>query len=279
MESISSPLKKYQRQPKLYIDLPSQGIWYDKNLVTKFKDLEVYSMTASDEISIKTPDALFSGNTVKTIIESCIPSIKDAWTVCNVDLDYILAAIRLASYGESISLSKKCEVCSNEDTYSYPVQSMLQHLENAEPAWELIIDDFKFRLRPLSYKEITENNQTNMTISKSLRKIITSLSEDDPEQEIQIEKLYEVLNEKVKDVVCNSIIDVTTPDGSVENNPTFIRNFVLNDADPKFFKQLQELFNRNSALFKIPEVDVSCSECDAKSSILPELDYTNFFSN
>jgi len=28
MENNSSPLQKYRRQPKLYIDLPSKGQWY-----------------------------------------------------------------------------------------------------------------------------------------------------------------------------------------------------------------------------------------------------------
>jgi len=56
-------LEKYQRQPKLYIDLPSKGRWYPPNALAKSDELAIYSMTASDEIATKTPDALFSGNT------------------------------------------------------------------------------------------------------------------------------------------------------------------------------------------------------------------------
>lgn len=279
METTSNPLKKYQRQPKLFVDLPSKGVWYDSNLVTKFEDLEVYSMTASDEIAIKTPDALFTGNTVKSIIENCIPSIKDAWSVCSVDLEYLLASIRLASYGESISMKQTCGSCKNEDTYAYPLQNILDHLQNIEPSWVVSSQGFTFRLRPLSYKEIVENNQSNMKVSRALRKIVSTFKDDDPEQGNQVDKLYDELNEKTKDAVCKIIVDVVTPDGNTETNPNFIKDFLLNDADPIIFKDIQAQFIKNNELFAIPKTEVECSECGFKSHILPELDYSNFFSN
>ena len=279
METTTSPLKKYQRQPKLFVDLPSKGVWYDQNLVTKFEDLEVYSMTASDEIAIKTPDALFSGNTVKSIIENCIPAVKDAWCISSVDLDYLLASIRLASYGESISIKKACGSCENEDTYAYPLQNILDHLQNAEPSWVVSSQGFTFRLRPLSYKEIVENNQSNMKISRALRKIVSTFKDDDPEQGNQVDALYEELNEKTKEAVCKIIVDVVTPDGNTESNINFIKDFLLNDADPAIFKDIQAQFIKNNEAFALPKTEVECSECGFKSHILPELDYSNFFSN
>lgn len=277
MENGSSPLKKYQRQPKLYIDLPSKGMWYSNKAVEKNEDLEVYSMTANDEISIKTPDALFSGNTIKTIIENCVPAIKDAWTVTSIDIDYILAAIRLASYGETVTLSKKCNSCQNEDTYGYPIQTILDHIGSSSTQWEVKIEDFIFRLRPLIYKEIVENNQANMQVSRQLRRVVTSIADDDPEQGKQVEKLYDELNERTKDVICKIIVEVTTPDGESESNPTFIRDFILN-GDPIFYNEIQKLFIANNEKLKIPELDVECSECSEKSKLVPELDYSNFFS-
>ena len=79
MENFTSPLQKYKRQPKLFIDLPSKGAWYSPQVAEKFEELEVYSMSASDEIAVKTPDALITGNAVVNIIQNCIPEIKNAW--------------------------------------------------------------------------------------------------------------------------------------------------------------------------------------------------------
>ena len=277
MENNTSPLQKYQRQPKLYIDLPSQGVWYNENVVTKYKDLEVYSMTANDEISIKTPDALFSGMTVKTIIENCVPSIKDAWHINSIDLDYILAAIRLASYGDSITIEKKCTKCDNEDQYAIPVQPMLDHLQNTKPIFDIEVEGFKIHIRPLTYKEIVENNQSNMHVSRSLRQVLKSFADDDPKQGEHVEKMYDELNQRTKEVVCRVITMITTPDGDNEQNQQFIRDFILN-GEPAFYNTIQERFIKNNDLLTLPPTKVECSECGAESDVKTELDYSNFFS-
>ena len=59
-----SPLKKFQRQPKIYIDLPSKGKYYESPGImyeNSYTNLAVFSMTANDEILYKTPDALING--------------------------------------------------------------------------------------------------------------------------------------------------------------------------------------------------------------------------
>jgi len=60
---MSSFLEKYKRQPKIYIDLPSKGVFYSDDVLDngQFVSLPVFGMSAMDEIIFKTPDALFSG--------------------------------------------------------------------------------------------------------------------------------------------------------------------------------------------------------------------------
>jgi hypothetical protein len=61
-------------------------------------------MTAIDEITYRTPDALFSGQAVVNVIHSCVPSIKNAWHAPVADLNSILVAIRIASYGHELEI-------------------------------------------------------------------------------------------------------------------------------------------------------------------------------
>ena len=61
-------------------------------------------MTARDEIIFKTPDALMNGQGMVDVIQSCIPEIKDAWQISNYDLDTILIALRIATYGETMDI-------------------------------------------------------------------------------------------------------------------------------------------------------------------------------
>ena len=62
-------------------------------------------MTAKDEIRFKTPDALMNGQGVVDVIQSCVPEIKDAWQIKSYDLDTILVAIRVATYGETMDIN------------------------------------------------------------------------------------------------------------------------------------------------------------------------------
>ena len=104
-----NPLAKHLRQPKIYIKLPSDGeYWPGKSLEkTENGEYPVYAMTAKDEITFKTPDALLNGQATVDVIQSCLPSIKDAWQTPSIDLDAILIAIRMASFGDMLDMSIK----------------------------------------------------------------------------------------------------------------------------------------------------------------------------
>ena len=77
----TNPLKQYFRQPSIYIQLPSGGRFYQEGSLepTANNEYPVLPMTTLDEITYRTPDALFNGNAVNSVIESCIPNIKSAW--------------------------------------------------------------------------------------------------------------------------------------------------------------------------------------------------------
>lgn len=108
----SNPLSQYFRQPAIYIKLPSQGNFYPDGALVAMPNGEypVLPMTTLDEITYRTPDALFNGQAVVSVIESCMPNIKKGWAVPAVDLDTILVAIRIATYGNDLELSTICQI-------------------------------------------------------------------------------------------------------------------------------------------------------------------------
>ena len=83
-----NPLRKYFRQPKVYITLPSRGNYYPDGVLNmpETNELPVFAMTAKDELIIKTPDALLNGQATVDIIKSCIPAINNPWHMPSVDL-------------------------------------------------------------------------------------------------------------------------------------------------------------------------------------------------
>ena len=271
----NSPLAKYLRQPKLYISLPSGGNWYAKNNLETAEELEVYSMTANDEINLKTPDGLYSGKVVTKTIQNCIPGINDAWMIPMVDFDYIMAAIRLASYGEHIQIDSVCTSCKNKDTYQIEVQNILNHLESVEFVSEVRVEDFIFRLRPLYYKEATELNKISSFVQRALQQTIPKIT-DDEERQNTIDSLYEQINNATSNALTTCVTEIVTPDGDVETHPQFIKEFILN-SDPKFYNTIENQYRENNKKLKLPESEVECGECEHKYKIAANLDYSNFF--
>jgi len=123
----NNPLKQYFRRPAIYLKLPSGGKLYALGVVNipESGELAVYPMTAIDEISSKTPDALYNGTAMADIIKSCIPDIKDPWSINSIDLDAILIAIRAAAGGDDMSISSECPSCKEVAEYG-----MLEKEEN-----------------------------------------------------------------------------------------------------------------------------------------------------
>jgi len=117
MTQTSNPLRQFFRQPAIYLKLPSAGrYWPAASLdLPANGELPIYPMTAIDEITYRTPDALFNGQAVISVIQSCVPAIKNAWHVPNIDLSPLLIAIRIASQGHEMGLNAVCPACSHEE--------------------------------------------------------------------------------------------------------------------------------------------------------------------
>ena len=126
----SNPLKQYFRQPAIYIRLPSDGQFYPKGALDMpaNRELPVLPMTTMDEIRYRTPDALFNGTATVDVIQSCVPNILDAWTIPNVDIDTILIAIRIATFGHELTIGTQCPACSTESDWSVDLRSVMERI-------------------------------------------------------------------------------------------------------------------------------------------------------
>ena len=113
----NNPLTQYFRQPAIHIRLPSQGKFYPQGTLAMPPngELPVLPMTSVDEITYRTPDALFNGSATVSVIQSCVPAIRDPWSMPSTDMDAVLVAIRIASYGHGMDISTTCPACEAED--------------------------------------------------------------------------------------------------------------------------------------------------------------------
>ena len=160
MPNSSNPLAQYFRQPAIYLRLPSGGAFYPKGTLelTPNGELPVYPMTALDEITYRTPDALFNGQAVINVIQSCVPNIKNAWAMPSVDLNAVLTSIRIASYGHELGIDSACPACSEENEYEVDLRLLLDDIKPQDFSSPLTFGDLTVVFKPMSYEESNKNS-------------------------------------------------------------------------------------------------------------------------
>lgn len=245
-----NPLAAFMRQPKIFIRLPSNGeFWPEGSLhISETNEYPVYSMTAQDELMLKIPDALMNGQAVVDVIQHCMPNIKNAWAVPNIDMDVILIAIRIATYGEK--LTTPLTIGETEMEYTVDLRSVLDSL-NSQISWVSHVpvnEDLTVFVRPINYKQVTEMANQSFETQK-----IMQIANDDkmPEEEkIAIFKdSFSKLSKVTVGLIAASIYKIDSSNGSTEN-PQFIKEFIDN-ADKEIFTKIQqhiEALKENNAI-------------------------------
>ena len=164
----NNPLQQYFRQPAIYVKLPSQGKFYPNNTLDMppTGELPVYPMTAIDEISVRTPDALFNGTAMVELIKSCVPAIKDPWQIKSIDVDAILLAIKSCSQGNDLEVESTCPSCAEAATYGVNLIGMLQNIKKVDYSTPLRMGEMEIKFRPLVYKEMSIAGQHQFEVQK-----------------------------------------------------------------------------------------------------------------
>ena len=272
-----NPLGKYFRQPKVYIKLPSQGKFYEPGAleVTETGEYPVFAMTAKDELSMKTPDALFSGEATASIIKSCIPSVIDPWKIVTFDLDYCLIAIRLATYGEKMDIVTTCDHCKTEHNYTIDLQSWMEGFFNKKTNWEINIEGLQVILHPLTYRKSTEHAQEVYKIQKQIQNTNFERGSQEYDKNLQIiNKIMANLNLEITISHIHAISNLE----EIETDNATIANFLKN-TEAKFYQTLTNEVKNLNDHWALPNVNLLCSneECKKEFTKNVSMDYSNFF--
>lgn len=231
------------RQPKIYISLPSKGKFWPEGSINlpETGQLPVYSMTARDELMFKTPDALMNGQAVVDVIQSCLPNIKNAWAMPTLDLDTVLVAIRLATYGEHLPLSFTVPGTTETVDYTVDLKPILDQQQNNHWIEQVVInEEFIIFLRPLTYKHLTKTNITSFETTRIMSLVNDETLEDEKKLEL-FNQSFSNLTKVTVDLMAESVFKVIVGNEEVTDRK-YINEFVSN-CDKDIFKTLQDHLN------------------------------------
>lgn len=272
-----NPLAGHFRRPSIYFKLPSKGkFWADGKLELPVSgDIPVYPMTNADEITLKTPDALMNGAGIVSVIQSCCPNIRDAWEMPSVDVDAVLIAIRIASYGTNMAITAKCPSCNEEHDYDINLSMLLDKVKCPNFDAPIAFDGLKIKMRPQKYFNVTKTSITQFEEQKIMQ-ALADTTIDDEVRNTRIKHSMLTLLELNDNLLVSGTEYIEIEDGTQVSNPDYIKEFYKN-ANGQVVKNIEARLNEISKESAIPASSVTCGSCSHVYDIPVEFDYSRFF--
>ncbi len=272
---MDNPLAQYFRRPALYLKLPSGGKYYPAGSIDlpENKEIPVLPMTAIDEITSRTPDALFNGTAVAELIKSCVPNIKDPWSVPTMDLDPILIAIRAATHGNEMEIISVCPKCQDDSKYGVNLVGLLNGLKSGNYDDTLILDSLTIKFSPLSYRKINEINLAQFEMTQAVRNLENIT--DDNEKIKQSKVTMNKLNEITISLMSESVESITTPTAVVTEKKYIID--YLNNCDKKTYDLIKNKAVNLRESSELKPLAVKCPSCSNEYEQQLTINVTDFF--
>jgi hypothetical protein len=275
---MSNPLSQYFRQPSIYIKLPSNGEYYASGalVMPENSELPVLPMTAIDEITYRTPDALYNGQATVSVIQSCVPAIKNAWSVPAPDLDTILIGIRIASYGHDMDFATACPSCGHESEQTIDLRQVLDQIRSPDYSKSVDAGDMQIFFRPMTYKDLNNNNQLQFEQQKLLQVLPDSNIADSDKMNALSVALKKITEITVL-ALSQSIAAIKTPNAMVTDS-AYISEFLQN-CDRTLFNRIRDFIIDTKSQSEMQPLRLRCSECDHQYEQAITLDMSSFFGS
>jgi hypothetical protein len=274
----SNPLAQFFRQPAIYLRLPSGGHgWAPGSLdLPDNGEIPVYPMTAMDEITYRTPDALFNGEATVSVMQSCVPNIKDAWSCPASDLDTLLIGIRIASYGHSMDIGTKCPSCETDTEFGLDLRTVIDKLHSADYESPLQQGDLKIYFKPLNYRQLTDNAQAQFEQQKTLQ-IMGDTEVPEESKVAQLNTMMKKIVEATITAISRSISEIRTRDAIVTESK-FIEEF-LHNCERVVFERVRDHVVSLRETSEIRPIKITCPNCQHQYDQSFTLDMARFFES
>lgn len=274
MALANNPLKQYFRRPAIYIKLPSGGVGYAPGVINlpDSGEIPVYPMTAIDEITSRTPDALYNGTAIVELIKSCVPDIRDPWAIQSTDIDSILIGIKSASQGNELEIDTQCPKCEEFSKYGVNLVSVLSSLKAGDYTKELEVGELAIKFRPLVYKEMNEASLHQF----ELQKLFIQLEQlEDEDRAKKTQEAVISITDVTMQILAKTIEYVKTP-GAMVSETEFILDFLQN-CDKNTYTAIRDYHTTLKENTELKPLQIKCIHCQNEYTQPFVLNASDFF--
>lgn len=271
----NNPLKQFFRRPAVHFKLPSAGKGYQPGVLEmpESGELPVYPMTAIDEITVRTPDALFNGSAITDLVKSCVPAIKDPWRLNANDLDAVLIAIRAAGGQETLEIDTTCPKCENSERFGLNLLNVLAQMKQGDYDTPLAVNDLKIKFRPLTYKEMNQAATDQFNIQKVYANI-ESIENVDEKAKVTQNAVRDITEATMK-IISNTIDYIETPTTTVTEKE-FIDDF-LHNCDGSIYIAIRDHNANLKNSTELKPLEIKCTNCSNEYQQPYTLNASDFF--
>lgn len=270
----ANPLIRSLRLPGETVTLPSKALFYKNGEVAPevMVNGEVYvqPMSTHDEILMKTPDMLFTGQAIVQVFSRCIPQIYNPLALLATDIDFLFVVLRKVSLGPTVSIKYQHD-CENAQSHDYDVNihrfvvdtKFVDHATIEHNFQHTLPNGQHIMLRPFTIQDV-------LTISQ--------IAVNEPVSETRTD--LEAVDFFAKFLVAGitpAVISVTTDDGQVITDPASIAEWVeLLPGD--WLRALSEVIERANKWGLDSVSKVQCTDCGELVDVKIPLNPTSFFT-
>ena len=278
-----NPLSKYFRKPSVYISLPTGGDWYAPGGIVfdNGQELGVMPMTAKDEMMMNTPDALINSQSTIDIIKSCVPGIKDPWSMPTLDLDTVLIGIRIASYGESMDINIQVPEVNKQMAYTVDLRQLMDQIDRTKfDPFVQIDNQLTVKVKPMTYRQLT-NLQLKTYEQQRLVTQVSDAKLSSAERQKTFNDIFTSMTNITLDNMKEAIVEINA-EGETIIDRSYINEFVDN-MQSDMANKIKEHMDKQVGLGKIKPITVSVPEEMVKEGAPKtvtspiSLDNSNFF--
>jgi hypothetical protein len=276
MAISNNPLRQYFRRPAIYLKLPSGGAGYKPGVIDlpETGDLPVYPMTAIDEITARTPDALFNGTAMAELIKSCIPDIKDPWAISSTDFDAILVAIKAATNGNSMDITTICPECKEVADYGVSLVGLLTGLTASDYNEVLQVNELEVKFRPLTYREMNQAALGQFDAQRTFQSI--EYEEDIEVRNKKTQEAVRTITELTMKILAQAIEYIKTPTVTVTEYD-YLLDF-LTQCDKNMYVTLRDHNTKMRESSQIKPLKLKCIHCQHDYEQIFTLNTSDFFA-
>lgn len=277
---------------KVSVALPTRARFYPKGEVIADgadpDDIAVSSIGLIEETALKDPLMLISGKAIAKMVKRVCPSVINPAELCDIDIQAILIASRIASYGPTFQTTMTCK-CSHENRIEVDLNNHITRYSPYTPEefekFEITLESGqRVLLQPIRYADTVHMSIGGLRNTQTLQDYQDKVG-DDPDAVLTEEfiRIYASTFENALEAnatgITASIFMVWTKSGKPVTNPETIRGWVEQLPAPIIRQITDRIRSINDDIRQRARVEYQCQHCGELSSVYVELDPQKLFTH